>query len=446
MFNQSFSYKNLDKSPITLKQTLLIDFIAITAVFAILYSIVSYLIGFLPGVIAMISCFIGFCITLWLYIKHSITYHTAANLYIGNACFIAVSNSSFFSGGDLSPVLAWYILIPVISLLLLGKCRITFIWLTISLVAIVGAFTAGLLGYTFPVDYDYSLDKYFSLICVFGLAGIVFIVTMVFEMEKEKAFFLIKEKNKEIMDSINYAKRLQDAILPSTEIIKSIFKNSFIYYAPKDIVAGDFYWMEKLDETYYFAVADCTGHGVPGAMVSIVCSSSLTKAVVEDKISSPAKILDRSRDLITARYSKFNEDVKDGMDISLISYNPKNREMICAGAYNPIWIIRASNRVIEEIKVDKQPVAIYLDTKPFTETKVKLEKGDRVYLFTDGYVDQFGGRKGKKFLKSKFRTFLLSYNETSIAEQESEIHETLINWMGDHEQVDDICIFGFEAD
>jgi serine phosphatase RsbU (regulator of sigma subunit)/Tfp pilus assembly protein PilF len=251
---------------------------------------------------------------------------------------------------------------------------------------------------------------------------------------------LVEEKQKEILDSITYAKRLQDAILPPLSLFKEYFSESFILYKPKDIVAGDFYWMEKLEDSILIAVADCTGHGVPGAMVSVVCSTALNRAVLEFGISEPGKILDKTREIVLETFAKSHKDVKDGMDISLASINTRTLEIKWAGANNPIWYI--SNNELNSITADKQPIGSSFDSQPFKTHQLQFKKGDILFLFTDGYADQFGGEKGKKFKYTPLKELLLHNASLSMSEQEQLLESTFENWKKDVEQVDDVCIMG----
>lgn len=255
---------------------------------------------------------------------------------------------------------------------------------------------------------------------------------------------IVEEKQKEILDSIHYAKRIQSAILPSNEEWKFFLPESFILYLPKDIVAGDFYWLESLvdqnKKTVMFAAADCTGHGVPGALVSLVCGNALSKSVLEDKISDPAKILDRTRDIVIEKLSKGQADVKDGMDISLCLL--QNNTLTWAGANNPLWIIKNKMNKFIEVTAEKQPIGKHIEHKPFHSHTLELEKGDMVYLFTDGFADQFGGPKGKKFKYKPFKELLLSIHKMDLDEQKKVLITQFNAWKGELEQVDDICIIG----
>ena len=258
----------------------------------------------------------------------------------------------------------------------------------------------------------------------------------------EKQNQVILTTNKEITDSINYAKRIQNAILPSTKVVKEYLNNSFIYYRPKDIVAGDFYWMEHTQNKTIFAVADCTGHGVPGAMVSVICNNSLNKSVLEFGLSEPGEILDKAREIVIQKFEKSEEKIYDGMDIALCTLEKKenNYELKYAGANNPLWII--NNNEIKEIKADRQPIGNSKVKSKFTTHTLNLTKGDTIYIFTDGYVDQFGGEKGKKYKSKTLKSYLLSIQETKMSEQRKLLDDNFDNWRGVEEQIDDICMIG----
>ncbi len=259
------------------------------------------------------------------------------------------------------------------------------------------------------------------------------------EVVKQKE--LVEAKNKEITDSITYAQRIQNAILPTKHQIDSCLNQNFFYYRPKDIVAGDFYWLEEInDDEVLLAAADCTGHGVPGAMVSVVCNNALNRTVREFKLNSPGDILNKVRDLVVETFNTSETEVKDGMDISLISLNKKTNKIKYAGANNDLYIIRSGELII--IPADKQPIGRYVAEKDFVEHELQLSKGDCLYIFTDGYMDQFGGPKGKKFKYSAFRKMLEEIHEKSMEEQENHLNKIMNHWMGRYEQLDDICVIG----
>jgi serine phosphatase RsbU (regulator of sigma subunit) len=255
---------------------------------------------------------------------------------------------------------------------------------------------------------------------------------------------VIEEKNKDILSSIKYARRIQEAILPPDELVQKLFPESFILYKPKDIVSGDFYWLEKKDDHIIIAAVDCTGHGVPGALMSIVGHNGLSRAVNEQGLKKPSDILDYlNRSVNETLRQKYEESsVKDGMDIALCAFDLKNKKIEFAAAHNPLYLIR-DNKLIE-IKADKHPIGSFLgDTLiPFKNNEIAIQPGDTFYLFTDGFVDQFGGERGKKFKTSQFKKLLLSINEKPLAEQKEIINDTFKAWRGTLEQVDDVCIIG----
>lgn len=279
-------------------------------------------------------------------------------------------------------------------------------------------------------------------------------------IERQKE--LVEEKNKEITDSITYAQRLQNAILPSIDQINQTFPGAFIHFFPKDVVSGDFYWFEQNEDYNFIAVADCTGHGVPGAMVSVVCSNALNRAVNEFGLSQPKEILNKTRELVIATFAKSGENVKDGMDICLCAFNRERTQLIYAGAFNPLWIIRKNEFISEsemthkstvrgdeksliEITASKQPVGSFEKMKDFKETKIQIQEGDSFYLFSDGYADQFGGEKGKKLKYRKFKSILLETDQMSCEEQNNYLKKFMENWKSEIEQVDDICVMGLRT-
>ena len=280
------------------------------------------------------------------------------------------------------------------------------------------------------------------------------------KLEVEQAHEELTVKNKEILDSIVYAKRIQSAILPPDDAFEQLLPNSFVLYKPKDIVAGDFYWLEKLGDEILFAAADCTGHGVPGAMVSVVCNNGLNRSVREHHLNVPGAILDKTREIVLKEFDKSKEEVKDGMDIALCALNMGTSATLgvhdertssgvekpvllkYAGAHNSLWIIRSGSKEIEEHKADKQPIGKFKEAAPFKTHEVELQKGDTVYIFTDGYADQFGGDKGKKMKAANFKTLLIKVSALPMKQQKDELDVAFEEWKGSLEQLDDVCVIG----
>lgn len=311
-------------------------------------------------------------------------------------------------------------------------------------------------------NQQYLLFGGLSLSVVFGLFVFNrFRVTRkqnkIIEIQRETSEMqrkVVETKNKEITDSINYAKRIQEAILPPKETLTENLVDGFVLFRPKDVVSGDFYWLERANGYIFFAAADCTGHGVPGAMVSVVCSNALSKCVLEEGISDTGKLLDRTREIVIEQLNKNGEMVNDGMDISLVAIkesdrNAQSAEILWSGANNGLWIIRRETGELTTVKPDKQPVGVQDHASNFTTHIVPVEKGDQIYLFTDGYADQFGGeglpgisKGGKKFKSKRFKDFLLTNKDEDMDTQRDLLETEFDQWKGTLEQIDDVCIIG----
>src|ERR1051326_1606341 len=244
---------------------------------------------------------------------------------------------------------------------------------------------------------------------------------------------IIEQKNKDITDSINYAQRIQQAILSDRDEVKKYFPQSFILFKPKDIVSGDFYWFTHRDGTTFIAAADCTGHGVPGGFRSMIGNSFLNEVVNEKNIHRPDLILNELREKIIRSLRQKGESLenKDGMDISLCAI--KDNELLFSGANNPLWLVR--NKELKEFSADKQPIGFHPNLKPFSLNKFSLEEGDMLYLFSDGYADQFGGPKRKKFMYRQFEELLLSVQDKEMNEQKRILDEKIEDWRGKLEQI-----------
>lgn len=257
---------------------------------------------------------------------------------------------------------------------------------------------------------------------------------------------IISEKNKDISDSINYAKKIQEAILPDHSEIKKVFPDHFILSMPKDVVSGDFYWFTQHDQYKLFVVADCTGHGVPGAFMSMIGNTLLSNIVIERKIIKPDLILNElRREIIKSLKQGEGSQSKDGMDLSLICFNTQTHELQIAGANNPVWIMKNDGSMLE-IKADKQPIGyVSEESKDFAMQLIVLERGDIIYQFTDGYADQFGGEKGKKFKYNQLRELLLANKSASLEMQAVILKQNFEDWKGKLMQVDDVLVTGIRV-
>ena len=252
----------------------------------------------------------------------------------------------------------------------------------------------------------------------------------------------ILEQQKEITDSITYAKRIQNSFLPPDKDFEKHFAESFLMYEPKDIVAGDFYILEEAGDYVFFSVADCTGHGVPGAMVSIVCSNAIRKVLHEMHEFDPGKVLNHTRDIVISQFERKGHTVNDGMDISFCRYDKKNKKIAWAGANNSLIVIKNGASQIHEIKPNKQPIGGYVTSDPFTTHEITVEKGDCIYMTSDGYPDQFGGEKGKKYKYKRFKELLIRNSNLRMGAQKAKISSEFLEWKQGFEQIDDVCVMG----
>jgi serine phosphatase RsbU (regulator of sigma subunit) len=268
--------------------------------------------------------------------------------------------------------------------------------------------------------------------------------TRTIELKREKD--VIQKEKTELLDSINYAKRIQTALLPSHKLIEQCLGENFILFLPKDIVSGDFYWVETVGDWIFFAGCDCTGHGVPGAIISIVCHNALNRAVKEFSIIQPSRILDKVADLIVESIGTGGE-VKDGMDASVCAFNKNTRELFWAGANNPLWIAR-EEAVYEllEFKPDKQAVGLMENRLPYTNHQIEIKKGDILYLFSDGYADQFGGENEKKLTRKKFKEIIMLQRGKTMSEQLTNLKNFHLEYKKNHAQIDDILVMGIRVE
>ncbi|MCB9188940.1 MAG: SpoIIE family protein phosphatase [Flavobacteriales bacterium] len=258
------------------------------------------------------------------------------------------------------------------------------------------------------------------------------------ERQSEK----LEELYKDVTDSIRYAKRLQDSILPQNSLIERLLPHSFVLFKPKDIVSGDFYWVSETENKILFSAVDCTGHGVPGAFMSLIGANALNQ-IINEKEDQPAKILDKLNKYSSEALNKSEEGIKvrDGMDLALCAVSKDMKILEFAGANNPLYIVRDGD--IDVIKADKFAIASFEDGEEhYTNHNIELKKGDLVYVFSDGYADQFGGVKGKKFMYKQFRELLISIKDLSMDEQKEHLDQKIEEWKGSFEQVDDILVIG----
>lgn len=265
---------------------------------------------------------------------------------------------------------------------------------------------------------------------------------MMQKWDLERKNLSITQQNQEILDSLHYAKNIQSAIMPHGDAIDKIFKDGFVLYLPKDIVSGDFYFLEELNDHIYLAVADCTGHGVAGAFMSMVGTALLKQIILQNKFTDPAKILNELNEGIVEALRQKVTSSHGGMDIAMCVINKNAMTLQFAGANRPLHIVRNFETTLT--KPDKLPIGGFTadENRTFKSQTIPLEKGDHIYLYSDGYADQFGGMEGKKIMTKKFRELVQNIHQSPMKNQ----HETLLNyfnnWKGRYEQVDDVLVIG----
>ncbi|AFM04344.1 serine phosphatase RsbU, regulator of sigma subunit [Bernardetia litoralis DSM 6794] len=474
------------------KDKLLSNFLKLTALFAVLYVGVSYVIDFYYGMVIMGINFLFHIIGLFLYRKEILSYKATSNFYVANCCFVAVLGCSYYSGGLFSPVAMWFVLIPVIALLLLDARKSTFFWLITTLI-IVSIYS---ILFFIKGDYliKYNIQDYkgfFQIMCWVGLVLIVFLVSSIFENNQRKALSVVKTQNFDLIEqqneinasneelhqqkeelsaivevvqgknkliekqsedvkaSILYASRIQNALLPVDKKIKNYFNDEiFILNKPRDIVSGDFYWFEKLEDCAILVTADCTGHGVPGAFMSMLGVTGLNSIVFQEGIFRADKILNHLHDYIYKSLQQKEGKSSDGMDVSVLVIHDTIPIAEYAGAMNSIYCIQ--NNELQEIKADKKPIGSnhYGKDRNYTKQVIDISKPTVFYTGSDGYQDQFGGEKGRKFMKKSLKKLMLQHHSESFKKQEEAFTSTLENWMkeGKKQQIDDILLMGFKVD
>ena len=280
------------------------------------------------------------------------------------------------------------------------------------------------------------------------------------EEKIRKQHQLVLQQKEAITDSISYARRIQKAVLPSPPYINNILSDYFTIYRPKDIISGDFYWVREIEGYRVVIVADCTGHGVPGALMSMLGVTLLNEQFRTFGIREPHVILGHLRNKVkeTLAQEGSMNDQKEGMDMAIVILDLDKRVLQYAGANRPLFLYRKKEQHtdpdnslfslededygLQVVKADSQPIGVHWEEKPFTTKVLKLEDHDSLYIFSDGYVDQYGGKKRKKFKTRNFKKLLLKVQDESMENQRKKIDDTFLKWQGNHEQIDDVCIFG----
>ncbi len=267
---------------------------------------------------------------------------------------------------------------------------------------------------------------------------------MMQKWDLERKNLSITQQNQEILDSLHYAKNIQSAIMPHEDRVPKLFNDGFVLYLPKDIVSGDFYFLEEQNNLIYLAVADCTGHGVAGAFMSMVGTALLKQIIFQKKITDPGKILFELNEGIVEALKQKENFSHGGMDIALCVIDKSKMIINFSGANRPLLLVR--NFIAEIYKPDKAPIGGFMpdEDRSFKTQIIELQKGDNIYLYSDGYSDQFGGIEGKKIMSKKFRELIVSMHQAKMNEQQKTLHNYFLNWKGRYEQVDDILVIGVQ--
>jgi len=377
-------------------------------------------------------------------------YYKSALIWVV-ASILSTIFTTIISGATLSGVIVlWQFMCIISAFIFLGKkggiiaffiYSVIILLQSLTLIELIPPFEPEILAndrivFTNPNLFHVIIPLSFSGYILFQFLSTLSTAQSDLENQKKQ----IAQAHQEIKDSINYAKYIQTAILPPSKLLKKYLKQLFILYKPKDTVSGDFYWIEPTDEEILFAVCDCTGHGVPGAMVSVICNQALNRSIREFKLTDPGHILDKTREIVLGEFEQSEQDVNDGMDIALCALN--GNQLKFAGAYIPIWIIRKNSSEVEVVKANRQPVGKFDKVQPFQTHQIEVNKGDSIYIFSDGFVDQFGGEYDKKFMSSNLKKLLLSIQNEPMEKQHQSLNQAFENWKGENKQMDDVCVMG----
>jgi serine phosphatase RsbU (regulator of sigma subunit) len=455
----------------------------LTSLFSFSYLLISYLIDFSYGIVLMyINCFCFLLLSLLL--KTRLSLYLVGNLYVFCGS-LAVVCLIYFSGGMSSPILPYLAASPTLALMVVGK-RYATIWAFImgGFVVLFGYLAA--INFPLPFNYNPEWEVFFKVHCIAGLIFLVYLVNLAFHNSREKAYRVLAERNNElsqaltalegarqalekshddivvvnhellrqkeltenknraITSSLRYAKNMQNAIMPNPHILQSFFADSFFLVKPLKIVSGDFFWTTKVNGLIFLAVVDCTGHGVPGALMSVIGNNLLKEAVKLLKIKDPAEILKFLHKGIGAALNQEETANHDGMEVGLCVIDEENGKAYYSGA--KISLVYFQDGALQYLKGDNQSIGGVFNTerKEFQVHTILLDKPTKFYMFTDGLKDQFGGPGGKKFLLRRILQTLEHVYQLPMPMQKSYIAEILNEWMKDEEQLDDITIVGFQ--
>ncbi|WP_317899893.1 PP2C family protein-serine/threonine phosphatase [Aurantibacillus circumpalustris] len=353
---------------------------------------------------------------------------------------LQITLGGFVASGS---VILWAILSPI-GALVFYEVKHSLIWFVVYLTIVIFAFEINSVAEkTFEANISESFTDVFIFQNIIGISVLIYVLLYYFVSKQAELKKVISTRNLEITQSIAYARRIQEAKLPKKEEIYRSLPNCFVLYKPKAVVSGDFYFFHKTEHSVFIAAADSTGHGVPGALMSMIGSEKLETAVLQS--ADTAEILQLlNRGIKTSlKQSEIVESTSDGMDIALCSIDVANRIVKFSGANRPLWIIRTGQNNVEEIKATKKAIGGFTqDDEQFSSYEIEMKQGDTFYIFSDGYADTFGGKEGKKLKKKAFKEILLSIRDRSMLEQEHLLDDFIENWKDETEQTDDILVIG----
>ena len=403
-----------------------------------------------------IRCIVSFIILITILLKKRINISVEILIFIP-AILISIQNAYMWSLMDAEHLqahtLAYIALFIGIGMLVLWKIRYSIALVIISFIANV---------FFFLTFSDLSIEEIMSRGGLLTLTVAIFSILLIqtrFRLTKseikarinlKKSNSELKEqrkvvskKNEHIIQSIEYAKTIQDAILPNKAFIKEYLPNSFILFKPRDIVSGDFYWFGHYNGKTIIAAVDCTGHGVPGAFMSMIGNTLMNKVILDLKNTDPAKILGELKRSTIEALDQSGKGKNDSMDMAICVIDHENKKLEYAGAYNPLYFFKSGE--LQIFKADKMPIGLHVkESLDFTNHVVSYQEGDSFYIFSDGYVDQFGGSEGKKYTPRRLKPFLSSINHLSMSEQKELMDKEITKWMGNEKQIDDILFIGVQ--
>lgn len=421
------------------KSVLLVNVFLLTALVALALTALGYYIRYEKSLIVMPIGSLAFLLNAYL-IKWGINLKVSGNLFVIKGSVVIIL-MIIYSGGIYSPVTPWIAAGPTFALLLINR-KAAWFWSAVMFIVIAVFAIIEWKNLTPPPEYSIDTKPTYYMIVYSSLILIMLMVNLIFEKNKNDALLKVEAAKKSITDSINYARRIQTAILPTSAEMEKMFAESFVLFKPKDIISGDFYWIAESNGKKFIAAADCTGHGVPGALMSMVGNEILNKILFEKKISNVDEILNMLHTDLCSALRQSSNDVKDGMDIVLCAINENKKEVEFAGAKNALYYF--TNGELQSITGNREAIGGDNLSRRFTKHVISYVSGDNFYLCTDGIQDQFGGDKGKKFMVGQLKRTLQQISSFKMEEQKTQLISILQNWQNEYEQTDDVLMIGIK--